>query len=887
LIRDGVRRLFTLSFRRRDWEREVEDEIRLHLELRAAALAEQGLTPESATAEAMRRFGPLTESRAQLVAAARHREQRMQRVELWSTLKQDLTFAFRSFGRYKLWTGVAIVTLGLGIGATTAVFSATSSLLLHPLPYPNADRVVIVQQRPSEKNNTGVQVTITPQRRLVTAWKANSRSFEDLQAYEEGDALLRTSGEPVSLHVAEIQPGFLRFAGIRPLIGRTFTDAEAADHAPLVLLGESAWRSRFGADRGVLGKAITLDDTLYTIIGVAPSDLKLPNVGGDPIAAWLPLDITAPNRGASVVGRLAGGTSIPTATHDLDAISARVNASTRGTPLAFRTVLMSPTQLVGFRQSLVILTWAVALVLLVACTNVAHLLLARTATRKRELAIRGALGAGGARLFRQLLTEAMVLTLAGALLGVLLAWLGVHAVVRFHPASLGELSSVHVDLTTLALTAAVAVASALAFGVLGAAHERNTHEALKAGALSTSQSRGQDRLRSVLVISEMALSAVLLVGASLLVRSAVRLQKADLGFTPAGLYAIDPGLHEPTPTEANRDAMVAARRALSAELAARLSRALGVKGITFAAVPPGSRSFMIGALEVEGEAAPDANTTSLVDNNAIQPDFFRVMGIRLLRGSTFTDTSATSAQVIVNAGFARKHWANESPLGKRIRLSFQGHPQAWMTIVGVAADVATGGPTQESTGPMLYVPETYGDNMPAVIVRTDGTADAIQPLRSIAKAVDPARLHPEVRSVQAMVRHSTAEPRFVTLLLLMFTGLAVVLAAVGLYGVMAYGVAQRTREIGIRMALGAPASGIGRNVVLRGATLALIGASIGLVIAGFGGRILENQLFGVSAHDPLSFAIGFGLLLLTAVLACLAPTRRAVRVDPVTAMRTE
>src|SRR6185503_7340080 len=353
VIRSDVRRLLTLKLRRRDWEREVEDEIRLHLELRAESLAGQGMPADRATAEAIRRFGSLTEARARLVDAARHREQRMQRVEFWSTARQDLAFAVRTLGRNKTWTAVAVLTLGLGIGATTSVFSATSSLLLHPLPYPDADRVVIVQQQPSKGNNTGVNVSISPNRQVVSAWMSAAHSFQDLEPYDEKDGLMRTHGDPSPVHVAAILPSFLRFAGVRPVIGRVFSASEVAAHAPVLLLGEDAWRTRFGSDPAVLGRAITIDDTAYAIVGVVPQVLRVPSVAAKPAFAWTPLNMADAGRSADVVGRLARGASVGTATRELESIQARVLTRGDGPGVSFTTILLDPSRLLSFRQSLV------------------------------------------------------------------------------------------------------------------------------------------------------------------------------------------------------------------------------------------------------------------------------------------------------------------------------------------------------------------------------------------------------------------------------------------------------------------------------------------------------------------------------------------------------
>jgi putative ABC transport system permease protein len=535
---------------------------------------------------------------------------------------------------------------------------------------------------------------------------------------------------------------------------------------------------------------------------------------------------------------------------------------------------------VSFRDSLVMLVVAVGFVLLVACANVAHLLMARSATRQRELAVRAALGAGRGRLLRQLLTESFLLSIAGAMAGVAVGWVGLRALIAARPRDLSELGSAHLDGFTLGVAILVAVASGIAFGIIGALQSArsSTHDALKTGASQGARRGIRGRGRGLLVVSEMALSAALVVSATMLVRSVIKLQRADLGFSPTGLYSLDlnmPQRRYPSP---------ATRVAFLNELVSRATRIPGVRSVSLAGAGPGARNFAVGRLEIEGEPAPAPTSSSFIDVNNVQPNYFSTMGIRLIEGSTFTDTASRAGQILVNAGFARKHWPGTSAIGHRLRIARQTS-EPWMTIVGVVGDASLSGPTAESSAPFIY--RAFGDDESGnLVVRTGGDAAPMQQIRAFVKSADRAMV-PTVNSAEEMVSRAIAGPRFVMTLLTVFTALALVLAAVGMYGVMAYTVAQRTREIGIRLALGAPAGRIARSVLVRGAMLAVIGSIIGLSAAAWGTKLIEHQLYGVTRSDPASFVAAVVVLVGAAVLACAVPTRRALSVDPMTAIRAD
>ena len=889
MIRNGIRRVFDLALRRRDrWEREVEDEITLHLALRAEQLAAAGMSADDARQEAVRRFGPLLESRTKMLDAAHHRETRMQRTEFLADARQDLAFALRTLGRQKAWTAITIATLALGIGATTAVFSVVSTMLLHPLPFPDASRIVYISQQPTSGNNTGVSVSIMPGASAIRDWMKSSRELEDMQATRTRQLDLKTTtGDPSSVRATAVLPTFAAFAGERPLLGRMFTDNDIRAGGHVVLLGETFWRERLGSDKRVLGQIMTLGDSSYMVVGVMPASLRVGAAGTRPTDVWLPFDLRDDKMAGQVIARLRRGASKASAVHELDEISKRaprVGASSVG-DLPFRAVVTTPAEEVRFRDSLLLLTAAVGLVLLVACVNVAHLLLARSATRRREMAVRAALGAGSGRLFRQLLTESLLLSGAGAVVGIGAGWLGLRAMIALRPSSHDELKAAHLDATTVGLAIAVAVVSGLIFGVLGAmqSSRSSAHDTLKSGALSASAGRSHRRARAVLVVSEMALSAMLVVGAALVVRSLSSLQHTNLGFDPRGLYAIDLGGRA-------RTLSPAARTLALDELAERIRQLPGVRAVTTARAAPGSRWFSVGRFEIEGEPPPPKTAMSFTDVLYVHTNYFSTMGISLREGAGFHDTTGSAREVIVNEGFARKHWKPGEAIGHRVRIadsdSINGSDSTpWWTIVGVANDAMTTGPLTESSAPFLYMAVDSSRRAQTILARAEGGAAALKAATDIGRQLSVGPI--AIDGTEAFLSRSLSGPRFVTMIMSVFGALGLLLAAVGLFGVMSYTVTQQTREIGIRVALGASSARVVKSVLVRGAALAVTGAIVGLVIAGWGTKLIQTQLHGIERLDPVSFALGAIVLVGAALVACVVPARRALAVDPMTAIRAE
>lgn len=879
--RSGVRRLFSLSLRRDRWAREVEEEILTHLTIRAERLQALGMSAQAARDEAIRRFGSLDESRAAMIEAATRREEYMRRKETFAELRQDLAFALRTLSRNKGWTAVAILTLALGIAATTSVWSAATTLLLHPLSYPGADRLVYVNLLPTKGNSTGVDVAITAQPKLIRAWRAESRSFEALEPYSTGTTTLGFGADADDIPSVEVMPSFLTFAGAQPIAGRLFASDEARKSAGVVLLGENFWQTRYGGDPSIVGKTISLGKRPVRVIGVVPATLASPRLGGRPPGIWTPIDSGGERQGFRIIARLRPGISAEQAARELDSIAVRA-AVYEGGGLPFRAAVTAPGKSVSFRDSLVMLTGAVLLVLLVAAANVAHLLLARGLTRRRELAIRTALGASRWRLARQMITETVLLTVAGCTLGALLGIGALALLVKFRPPTLPELQLAHIDGPALALVIVASSVCALAFGLIAAAgaSTRQSSGVLRSGAVAA-HSRVGERVRSLLVVTEMALSAMLLVGAALLVRTVMSLQQTDLGFDPKNLHVLMPELSEAaykTP-----ESRLAAVRQLSEAL-----RALpGVREVTITDALPSYRNFSIGTLEIEGRPLPADKSTSFIDVGRVTPSYFRTLGARLVAGRLPADSVGSSGarEIVINEGFARKQWTSTTPLGKRIRVVYQGDDNPWMTIVGVVRDISTMGPIGEVGAPFLYTPLSEASN-PGIIYRTDGREATVAQALTIAKRTLPGtRVRTNV--TEKVIAATLAPSRFIMTLMSGFTALTLILAAVGLYGMMSYAVAQRTREIGIRIALGATRDAIARAIVGRGALLGAGGAALGLLLAVWATRVIEGSLHGVSRLDTVSFVFGGVGLVIIAVVACLVPTWRATRVDPMTSIRVD
>ena len=801
------------------------------------------------------------------------------------SLRQDLTYATRRLQQSPGFTLVAVLTLALGIGATTAIFSIVNAVLLRPLPYPEADRLVEVAQVWK-----GKPAVYSPQNFLDV--EAQAKSFERLAAVDTTGVTLTGNGAATRLEAAEVSAAFFDVLRARPVLGRGFVAGENQPGTRVVVLGHRLWLDRFGGDAGLVGRTVQIDREPRTVVGIAPPGFSYP----EDVEVWVPMTyderFRTNSRGAwylSVVGRLAPGTTVESAREEVGTIAARLekafpdaNEGVGGTVRSLHEATVGDA-----RQALLVLLGAVGLLLLVACVNVANLLLARISGRESELALRAALGAGRSRIVRQLFTESLLLALAGGVAGVLLAGVLVDGLLALQPQDVPRLAEVRVDRGVLAFAATLSLLTSLAFGALPAIRmgRRAEAQSLRQGSRGI-LSGGRPGLRGGLVVGQIALAMVLLAGSGLLLRSFSLLRRVDPGFDARSALTFRVSLPESAYADDAR--MLSFHDALQARLQALPgARAVGaISGLPLT----GSR-FNI-SFTVDGRPEPPPAQQPSLDVAIATPGFFRAMGIDIVRGRGFTaeDGESSPQVVLLSETAVRRHFADEDPIGKRIRLGLgRGRGRkAGGEVVGVVRDVKRHGLAKASS-PEIYVPYAqFPLQSMAVVLRSD------VPPRSLATAAEAAvhELDAELpvarlATLEEIVARSISEPRFYALLLGAFAATALFLAALGLFGVMSYAVAQRTRELAVRLALGARGEELRRMVLREALVLGALGLTLGLCGALLLARTLEALLFSVSPNDPATLATTAVLLLVTTLLAGYLPARRATRVDPVVALRAD
>jgi putative ABC transport system permease protein len=814
-------------------------------------------------------------------------------LELMETLRQDMRYGFRTLRKRPGFTVVAVIALALGIGANTAIFSVVNELLLSPLPYANAEQLVMVWEhnRPRDVHQNVVSTA------NFLDWREQSQSFADMAAFYDARFNLTGSGEPFEIPAQVATENIFSLLGVEPILGRNFTREDVAPDAPsVVILGYGLWQSRFGADPSIVGKTITLNGSSATVVGVLPAGfqwfIKKGSLTDKPAELWTPFIFTEQHRVRrgrfiSSVARLKPGVSPAQAQAEMTTIGARLEQQYPALNTGWGVeVVPLREQFVGdVRPALWILLGAVGFVLLIACANVANLLLARAAARHREIAVRTALGASRLRIIRQLLTESVLLSVLGGALGLMLAWWGIGALAALSPSDLINLENVSLNLSVLSFTLLVSLLTGIIFGLVPAfeATKLNLTESLKEGDKGASGNARTRRLRNAFVIAEMALALVLLTSAGLLIRSFMRLQTVNPGFEADRLLTMRVVL----PGRKYREEYQ--RVGFFKQAVERINRLPGVESAGAVSFLPFAGIGAATGFTVEGRPEPEAGQRPTTDVRVTDAGYFRAMNIPLISGRVFTEQEATEKRnvAVINDAMARKHFAGEDPLGKRVTVRMGENPAPTM-IVGVVGDVKHRSLDQE-VKPMVYWPHPeLAYTTMTIVVRTQGEplglAAAAQ--REI-QAIDAEQPVSDIRTMEQLLAASVARARFNTLLLGIFAALALVLAAVGIYGVMAYSVTQRTREIGIRIALGARGADVLKMIIGQGMTLALIGVCLGLVASFALTRLMSSLLFGVSATDPLTFTGVSLLLAAVALLACYIPARRATKVDPMVALRYE
>jgi putative ABC transport system permease protein len=802
-------------------------------------------------------------------------------------LWQDLRYSVRVLLKKPSFTAIAVLALAIGIGANSAIFSVVNAILLRPLPYRNFQRISRIWM---DNPKLGVAEDWHSYPNYID-YKEQNQTFEDMAAFNDRTFNLTGTGDPVRVVGVWATASLLSVLGVEPALGRSFTEAEEEPGKDLVVvLSNGLWQSRFGGDPGIIGQAINMNGANRTVIGVMPASFAFPEKRTE---VWIPLALTPQRKQArtlisfKAVGRLKPGISMAQAQADLGAIAKRIDDQYFQSEYGINLVKLSDQETHKVRPALLILLGAVAFVLLIACANVANLLLARAAIREKEIAIRLALGAGRSRIVRQLLTESAVLGIVGGAVGLLLAVWGLDALLALSPADVPRLDQTGIDIRVLAFTLAVSLLTGLIFGLVPALQASNAdiNDALKEGGRGTTGGMRGIRIRNLLVVSEIALSLVLLVGSGLLIRSFIRLQQFELGFNPEHLLTMRIQLPGSKFRDANQIAGFYKQLLERMEAMPGVQSAGAISSI-FLTDTPQSTSFTI-----EGRPAFTGMESIEVPFDSVSTDYFRVMGIPLLAGREFDEHDAigTTPVAIINQTFARRFFPGEDPVGKRY---VYGAPspenKSWITIVGVVGDMRRTG-FDRPVRPETFLPQFQNPaNALAIVARTSGDpASLAGALRDAVWAIDKDQSVFDIKTMRQTLSEMLSQRRFNTMLLGIFAAGALTLAAVGIYGVMSYAVAERTHEIGLRMALGAQTSDVLNLIVRQGMRLTIAGLAAGLAASFALTRVMSTLLYGVSATDPLTFILIPVVLAGVALAACFVPARRAMRVDPMVALRYE
>lgn len=874
----GLRYRLRTLFRQREFERELKEEIDFHLSLEA--MQHENPDAEESQLTARRRFGNVTHYGEETRA--------MSGLGFFDMARQDVRFALRTFRQSPGFTAVAGLTIALGLGATTAIFSVVNALILQPLPYPDADRIVMVWMDNRRQNNREDFHSYPNLQDL----KTQNGVLSALAPYSQNGLNLTGTGEPQRVIAGQLPAEAFAALAVKPIVGRLYgAENEATGNDAVVVLNEGLWRAQFAADRDIVGKQIEMNGRKRTVVGVMPKEFAFPSEGTQ---LWIPLVIpdrvkTARSTYAyPAIGRLKPGVSLARARAEMSAISSRLEKqypSNRDYGVYLNPL---PEAVVGptLRATLWITLGAVAAVLLIACANVANLLLSRAAVREREVTVRMALGASGGRLVRQLLTESVLLSVIGGVIGVAIASGGLAVLRAVAPPDLPRMAGISLNPTVLAVSAIVTIMTGVIFGLVPAMQTSRTKlsETLRDGGRGAT-GRGAQRLRRSIVAAQLALVVVLLTGAGLLVRTFVTLQRTSLGFDPTDVL---------TMTLQLPGAKYGDNKSVSAFYQSLLDRVRGIPGVVSAGT---ITNMMLTKTPTSSggtaEGRPPRDEDNEVTFDATSPNFFKTVGARLIAGRFFNANDRDSSQqvAIINEHMAKYYWPGTSAIGKRFRF---GGPQTdttrapWMTIVGVVADMRRTGvdmPVREE----LFVPFDQGQsNGNLLVIKTSRSPMSLVPsVRAAVRAIDASQPIANVRTMDDMLSRLVAQRRFSMTLVVAFAVLALVLAAIGAYGVTSYLVSQRTKEIGVRLALGADPRRVVQLVVLDGMRVGVTGLVFGVISALAVTRLASSLLYGVSPRDPMTIVGASSFLLIVVALANYVPARRASRVDPLAALRQD
>ena len=872
-------------FRRRHWDRERARELESHLEMEIDDNIARGMSPDDARRVAHRKLGNPTLIREEIY--------RMNSIGFLEILRQDVRFGCRMLARNPGFAAIAVLTLALAIGANTAIFSVVNATLIRPLPYPNSSRLVMVwETRLPDLDKQNVTSPAT-----FLNWQKDNTVFEGLAVCFNGTGVLTGAGVPEQLPEQLVSPNLFSLLGVNAMMGRVFVPAQdgGADANPIIL-SYPLWQRHFGSDPNILGTKVVVDDKPRTVIGVMPRGfqffVKQQSFYPKPPEMWVPMNFTSQQasshgRYLQAIGLLRPGVSLSLAQSAMTSL-ARQMATNDPEAMKNWGVNLVPlrTQLVGeFEPGVRYLQAAVGVVLLIACANVATLFLARAAFRKHEIAIRMAVGAGTRRVVRQILTESCLIAVLGGLTGLLLAWWSTKALLAFAPANLIPLEGVTLDLRVLAFTLATALLAGILFGTVPALQAARTspREPLKEGGREGTGSLHRSRARSSFVVAEVALALILLTGAGLLLRSLTRLMAVDPGFEPKNILTA--WVQLPL-SKYEKDQQ---RSQFYAQLLSRLRQLPGVRAASADAFLPFAGIIAGTGVDVEGRPVLPIAEKPVVDVTLVEPQFFETMGIPLLQGRTFNEREGVevSHKVVISETMAKQLWPNENPIGKHVTI-YMKKDNVPSEVIGVVGDVKHAGLGAELR-PTAYWPfPELSFSFMVVVLRTDGDPLALAPaLRDTVLSLDKDQPVADIRTMSSLLSASLARTRFATVLMAAFAGMALLLAVLGIYGVVTYIVEERTREIGIRVALGESYRGIIALLLKQGMRLAGLGIVIGTAASLGLTRLLVKLLFSTKPADPVTFVtvvLGLGGV---ALAACFLAARRATRVDPMTALRWE